>query len=213
MSVVQVLKETSQLRLLHTRIRDRNCSREDFIYYADRLNRQIIEEALTLLPVQEKIVITPTGAEYRGVESAVKICGVSVLRSGEAMEKGLREVCKSARIGKILIQRDEATKQPKLIYYNLPKDIDKRYVLLMDPMCATGGSACKAIEVLIGVGVLEEHIIFVNTISAPEGIRRVHASHPKIRIVTSAVDDGLNEEAYIVPGIGDFGDRYFGTDS
>lgn len=206
-----VLKETQQIRFLHTIIRNKDCPREDFIYYSDRLNRLLTEEALNILPMREKIVITPTGTEYRGLESAAKICGVSILRSAEAMEAGFRKVCKAARIGKILIQRNEETKQPKLIYVKLPEDIAERHVLLMDPMCATGGSAVTAIKVLLENGVPQDRIIFQNTIAAPEGIKRVFDAYPNVHMVTTAIDDGLNQKAYIVPGIGDFGDRYFGT--
>lgn len=127
------------------------------------------------------------------------------------METGLRAVCKSVRIGKILIQRDEATAQPKLFYVKLPRDIAERQVLLLDPMLATGGSILKAIEELIKCGVREDKIIFLNMVAAPEGIHAVFARYPNMLIVTSEIDAGLNEMKYILPGIGDFGDRYFGT--
>ena len=139
------------------------------------------------------------------------ICGVSIMRAGESMEQGLRDCCRSVRIGKILIQRDEETALPKLYYSKLPKDIDQRFCLLLDPMLATGGSANKAIEVLIDNGVKEERIIFINLVACPEGIEAVVTKFPKLKIVTAAVDAGLNERKYIIPGLGDFGCRYFGT--
>jgi uracil phosphoribosyltransferase len=116
-------------------------------------------------------------------------------------------IIRSVRIGKILIQRDEETAKPKLYYSRLPPDIKDRYCLLLDPMLATGGSANKAIEVLIDHGVHEERILFVNLICAPEGIDCVLKAHPKVKIVTAAVDQGLNEQKYIIPGLGDFGCR------
>lgn len=206
-----VLRETPQIRMLHTVIRDREMPRADFIFSADRLNRLLIEEGMNLLPMEQDMCITPTESVFDGLKPGARICGVSILRSGEAMEKGLRQVCKDIRIGKILIQRNEVTKQPKLIYVKLPEDIKERFVLLMDPMLATGGSACTAIDVLEKAGVPQEHIIFLNLIAAPEGLDVVLNQYPRVRIVTTMVDQGLNEHAYIVPGIGDFGDRYFGT--
>lgn len=127
------------------------------------------------------------------------------------MEQALRECCRSCRIGKILIQRDEETALPKLFYEKLPMDISNRFVLLLDPMLATGGSAIKAIQVLLTKGVPEERILFVNLICCPEGIENVMNAHPRIKIVTGAVDEGLDANKYIIPGLGDFGCRYFGT--
>jgi len=210
-SGVHILRATSQIKSMHTIIRDKNASREDFIFYSDRLIRLLVEEGLSYLPFREKTVTTPTGAEYKGVEFISKLCGVSIVRAGESMESGLREVCKAVRIGKILIQRSEKTAKPKLFYAKLPEDISQRHVLLLDPMLATGGTSLTAIEVLLQHGVLEEKITFLNLIAAPEGIKAVKEKHPKIRIVTTEIDSHLNEVKFIVPGIGDFGDRYFGT--
>jgi uracil phosphoribosyltransferase len=127
------------------------------------------------------------------------------------MEKAIRQVCEDIRIGKILIQRNEETAEPILFYSKLPKDIANRYVLLLDPMLATGGSVCKAIEVLKEKGVNEKKIIFINLISCPEGIKKVFKEFPNVKIVTGFIDKKLNSKAYILPGLGDFGDRYFGT--
>ena len=116
------------------------------------------------------------------------------------------------RIGKILIQRDEKTAEPHLLYSKLPPDIADRYCLLLDPMLATGGSVLCAIEVLLQAGVSADRIIFVNLIASPEGLANLQARFPQVRIVTGVIDEGLNEQKYIVPGLGDFGCRYFGTD-
>ena len=172
----------------------------------------MIEEALNFLPFFEKKIITPTDSEYNGTLFATKICGVSIVRAGESMEAGLRAVCKHIKIGKILIQRDEETAQAKLLYAKLPYDISTRSVLLLDPMLATGGTVNKAIDVLLKRGVAQEKIIFMNLIAAPEGIEKVFSDYPNITVVTSEIDDCLNEKKYIIPGIGDFGDRYFGTE-
>jgi len=119
-------------------IRDKKTERGDFIFYSNRIIRLLVEEGLNHLPTIEHTVTTPTGRPYDGVAFQGKICGVSIMRAGESMEQGLRDCCRSVRIGKILIQRDEETAQPKLFYDKLPEDIANRWVLLLDPMLATG---------------------------------------------------------------------------
>lgn len=190
-------------------IRDRNTVRSDFIFYADRIIRLLVEEGLNQLPVEAVQIDTPTGAVYSGVKFQGKICGVSIMRAGESMEQGLRDCCRSVRIGKILIQRDEETAQPKLFYDKLPADIANRYVFLLDPMLATGGSAAMAVDVLMERGVPPERILFLNLLAAPEGIRMFTEKYPKVTIITGAIDEALDEKKYITPGLGDFGDRYY----
>ncbi|KAI9098329.1 uracil phosphoribosyltransferase-domain-containing protein [Phlyctochytrium arcticum] len=209
---VVLLEQTSELKALMSIIRNKDTQRGDFIFYSDRVIRLLVEEALNHLPFVNKTVTTPMGAPYEGLAFKGQICGVSIMRAGEAMEQGLRDCCRSVRIGKILIQRDEETAQPKLFYAKLPPDTHERFCLLLDPMLATGGSANKAIEVLLNHGVTEEQIIFVNLICAPEGIAKVLEKYPRLKIVTAEIDAGLDENRYIVPGLGDFGCRYFGTD-
>eukprot|EP00164_Ancoracysta_twista_P002545 GFYU01003393.1.p1 GENE.GFYU01003393.1~~GFYU01003393.1.p1 ORF type:complete len:237 (-),score=65.60 GFYU01003393.1:309-1019(-) len=207
---VHVLRLSAQMKAIFTIIRDTKTSREDFIFYADRLIRNVVESGLAYLPYEDTTVGTPCG-EYEGMTFTGRLCGVSIVRAGESMEMALRQCCKKVRIGKILIQRDEATALPKLYYSKLPEDIANRYVLLLDPMLATGGSAAKAIEVLMEAGVKEERIIFLNVISCPEGLTWLTEKFPNLIVVTGEVDRCLDENKYIVPGIGDFGDRYFGT--
>lgn len=209
---VHLLPQTKQLRALHAIIRDRTTSREDFVFYSGRVIRLLIEAGLDLLPYEDHPVDTPVGRTYEGLRVAAPICGVSIVRAGDSMEVGLRAVCRSIRIGKILIQRDKVTKLPRLYYSALPPDIAQRHVLLLDPMLATGGTALAAIQVLLDAGVAEEQIIFVNLLTVPAGLRAVCDPYPNVKIVTSAIDEALNENAYMVPGIGDFGDRFFGTD-
>lgn len=126
------------LTLVYSMIRDKNTERGDFIFYSNRIIRLLVEEGLNHLPTVEHTVTTPVGRPYAGLMFQGKICGVSIMRAGEAMEQGLRDCCRSVRIGKILIQRDEETAQPKLFYDKLPEDISDRWVLLLDPMFATG---------------------------------------------------------------------------
>jgi uracil phosphoribosyltransferase len=209
---VHLLPQTNQLRALHTTIRDRAARRDDFVAHSERIIRRLIEVGLDLLPVERWEVQTPVGQTYDGLRLTRPICGVSVARAGESMERVLRDVCGPIRIGKILIQRDKTTKLPHLYYSLLPSDIAQSHVLLLDPMLATGGTALAAIQVLLEKGVPEDRIVFINLITVPAGITAVCQRHPTLRIVTSAIDERLNENAYMVPGIGDFGDRYFGTD-
>ena len=206
---VSLLPQTNQLVGLYSIIRDKDTARPDFIFYSDRIIRLLVEEGLNHLPVQKRDVMTHTGENFAGVDFLGKICGVSIVRAGESMEQGLRDCCRSVRIGKILIQRDEETALPKLFYEKLPEDISERYVFLLDPMLATGGSAIMATDVLIKRGVKAERIFFLNLICSKEGIDKYHAAFPDVRIVTGALDKGLNEQKYLVPGLGDFGDRYY----
>lgn len=136
-----------------------------------------------------------------------KICGVPIIRAGEAMESALRSCCREVRIGKILIQRDEKTAIAKLYYSKLPEDIATRWVFLLDPMLATGSSAIKAIEVLVAAGVPESRIIFLNLMAAPFGIEAVLSVYPAMKIITACVDEGLDDNKYLISGCGDFGDR------
>ncbi|KAE8212125.1 hypothetical protein CF319_g3734 [Tilletia indica] len=203
------LPQTNQLNACLTIIRDQKTPREQFIFYSDRIIRLLVEEGLNHLPTNPLTIQTPTGLPYTGVSFQGRICGVSILRAGEAMEAGLRECCRSVRIGKILIQRDEETAKPKLFYAKLPEDIKERWVLLLDPMLATGGSALQAIKVLIDHGVKAERILFLNLVASPEGLEAIYKEFPEVRTISGWVDEGLDEKSYIIPGLGDFGDRYF----
>ncbi|KAD3641122.1 hypothetical protein E3N88_30346 [Mikania micrantha] len=200
-----------QIRGMHTLIRDAKTRKHDFVFYADRLIRLVVEHGLGHLPFTEKQIITPTESIYTGVVFCKRLCGVSIIRSGESMENALRACCKGIKIGKVLIQREGNGRQ--LIYEKLPKDIASRQVLLLDPVLASGcDSAMEAISLLLNKGVSESNIIFLNLIAAPEGIRAVCKQYPRLKIVTSEIDAGLNEHSRVIPGMGQFGDRYFGTD-
>lgn len=210
-SNVHLLPQTNQLRAMHTTIRDKHVSREDFVFYSHRIIRLLLETAMDLLPFDKHEVTTPVGETYTGLEATSRLCAVPVLRAGESMEFELQQMHPGICIGKILIQRDQETKLPRLYYAKLPEDIATRHVLLLEPMLATGGSALAAIKVLIDAGVPEGNLVFVNFLASPEGLHAVHGTYPKLPIVTSSIEDRLNDNAFMVPGIGDFGDRYFGT--
>ncbi|XP_031260132.1 uridine kinase-like protein 5 isoform X2 [Pistacia vera] len=210
-SNVFVIFSTFQLRGMHTLIRDAKTKKHDFVFYADRLIRLVVEHGLGHLPFTEKQVITPTGSVYTGVVFCKRLCGVSIIRSGESMENALRACCKGIKIGKILIH-GEGINGRQLIYQKLPTDISSRHVLLLDPILASGNSAVKAISLLLSKGVPESNIIFLNLIAAPQGIHAVCKKFPKLKIVTSEIDASLDEHDRVLPGMGEFGDRYFGTE-
>ncbi|KAK4477360.1 hypothetical protein RD792_016581 [Penstemon davidsonii] len=173
---------------------------------------QVVEHGLGHLPFTEKQIITPTGSVYSGVVFCKRLCGVSVIRSGESMENALRACCKGIKIGKILIHKEvKNDQQLQLIYEKLPSDIASRHVLLLDPVLATGNSAVKVISVLLSKGVAESNIIFLNLIAAPQGIHAVCTKFPRLKIVTSEIDMSVNSDMHVIPGMGEFGDRYFGT--
>lgn len=172
----------------------------------------MIEFALNFLPTTPRTVVTSVDSEtYSGLQFAGKIVGVSIIRAGEAMETALRSCCRNVRLGKILVQRDENTAEPHYYMAKLPTDIAERHVLLMDPMLATGGTACMAVRKILEEGVIQKKIIFVTVVAAPEGIAKLLTEFPDITLCTGRVACSLNEKKYIRMGPGDFGDRYFGT--
>ncbi|XP_017570230.1 uridine-cytidine kinase-like 1a isoform X3 [Pygocentrus nattereri] len=190
---LSVMESTPQVRGLHTIIRNKDTSRDEFIFYSKRLMRLLIEHALSFLPS--------------------KITGVSVLRAGETMEPALRAVCKDVRIGKILIQTNLDSGEPELHYLRLPKDISEDHVILMDSTVSTGAAAMMAIRVLLDHDVQEENILLVSLLMAELGVHSVAYAFPRVKIITTAVDKSLDDFLHVIPGIGDFGDRYFGTDA
>uniref|UniRef100_A0A3Q2KTN6 Uracil phosphoribosyltransferase homolog n=1 Tax=Equus caballus TaxID=9796 RepID=A0A3Q2KTN6_HORSE len=166
---LKLLPMNDQIRELQTIIRDKTASRGDFMFSADRLIRLVVEEGLNQLPYKECMVTTPTGYKYDGVKFEKGNCGVSIMRSGEAMEQGLRDCCRSIRIGKILIQSDEETQRAKVYYAKFPPDIYRRKVLLMYPILSTGNTVIEAVKVLIEHGVQPSVIILLSLFSTPHG--------------------------------------------
>lgn len=204
------------IKALFSVIRDSKCDRKTYNVYCDRLCTILAEEGIAhLKTVRDTKVATPCGV-YEGlaVPAYETMCAVSIMRSGDILLEALRKIAVGISVGKILMQRDEDDegKRPKLYYSKLPETIaDCRSVLLVDPMLATGGSAVLAIKVLVDAGVKEDNILFLVVVAAPEGIEAVHKAYPGVRIVAAEIDKCLNEDKYIVPGLGDFGDRYYGT--
>ncbi|XP_061785559.1 uridine-cytidine kinase-like 1 isoform X1 [Nerophis lumbriciformis] len=211
---LSVLKSTPQVRGMHTIIRNKETNRDEFIFYSKRLMRLLIEHALSFLPLKPVSVETPQGGVYDGMWlSGKRITGVSILRAGETMEQALTAVCKDIRLGKILIQTNHDTGEPELHYLRLPKDISEDYVILMDSTVSTGAAALMAVRVLLDHDVPEDKIFLLSLLMAEMGVHSVAYAFPKVRIITTAVDKEVNEHFHIIPGIGNFGDRYFGTDA
>lgn len=210
---LKVLPSTAQIRGLHTFIRNCNTRRDEFIFYSKRLIRLVIEYSLSLLPYESVSIKTPQGVQYDGKRCTVKkICGVSILRAGETMEAALTEVCKDIRVGKILIQTSPESGEAELYYLRLPKDIRDYRVILMDATVATGAAAMMAIRVLLDHDVKEENINLVSLLMAEQGVHTIAYAFPQVKIITTAVDPEINDKFHVLPGIGNFGDRYFGTE-
>lgn len=199
----KILESTEPIRELQTIIRNKETSRSDFVFYADRLIRLVVEEGLNQLPYAETTITTPTGAQYEGLKFLKGNCGVSIVRSGEAMESGLRDCCRSIRIGKILVQKDEETHEARVVYAKFPDDISCRKVLLMYPIMSTGNTCVKAIQVLKENGVRESNIVLLNLFSTPQAASVVVAAFPSMMVLTSEVHP-------VAPN--HFGQKYFGTD-
>lgn len=191
-----------QIRELQTVIRDKTTSRGDFKFFADRLIRLVVEEGLNKLPIERVDVKTPTGHIFTGIRYLKGNCGVAVIRGGESMEQGLRDCCRSIRIGKILIENDENHKA-RVLYDKLPPDIAERKVLLLYPIMSTGMAVLESVKLLISYGVKEENIILLNLFSRPKAAQLLNLKFPKLTAITSDINK-------IIPN--HFNHRYFGTD-
>ena len=166
-------------------------------------------EATRNLPTQEVLVETPVAVAKCKMLAGKKLAIVPILRAGLGMVDALVDLIPSAKIGHIGLYRDPETHEPVEYYCKLPEDIGNRVTFVVDPMLATGGSAVAAIDFLKKHGC--RNIIMMNVIGCPEGIKRVQEAHPDVEMYLAACDERLNEHAYIVPGLGDAGDRIFGT--
>ena len=189
-------------------LRDAETPPETFRRMAVRISLLLAAEATRDVPADSVTVRTPLGpAEARRVRNGVVV--VPVLRAGLGMLDAVLELLPNARVGHIGLQRDEMTAVASRYYSKLPADLAGSFVLMIDPMLATGGSAVAALDLLRAAGAREVRMICI--VAAPEGIALVEQHHPSVHIYTPAVDQGLNDHKFIVPGLGDFGDRLYGT--
>jgi len=210
---VHILRTNHQIESIMTMLRDSTTSRTDLSFYSDRLSRLLLEDALNLLPTLPSIINTPTNSIYDGLCITKKIAAASIMRAGDVMLDALKSVCKDCPIIKILIQSNEK-KEPQLFYYKLPKNpLSEHFILVLDPMLGTGASLIMAIRLLLDHNIPQENIIFVTFVASKAGLHNVLYTYPRLKIVTCSVDKKLNDKGFLVPGLGNFGDRYFGTTS
>lgn len=191
-----------------TRLRDKNTTVKEFRELVNEIALLMGYEATRDLELKDKEVETPI-TKTIGKEISKEIAVVPILRAGLGMVDALMSLIPSAKIGHIGLYRDHDTAQPVEYYCKLPPDIDKRIVIVVDPMLATGGSSAAAIDFIKKRGATDIRLMCV--IAAPEGVEYMQKAHPDVDIYCGALDEKLNDDKYIVPGLGDAGDRLFGT--
>ena len=190
-------------------LRDKRTSSKQFRELVEEISTLMAYEAMRDLPLKEVEVETPLIKSKFKMIAGKKLAIVPILRAGLGMVDGILALVPSARVGHIGLYRDEETLEPHEYYCKLPADVADRQVILLDPMLATGGSASAAVQFIKDKGCTS--IKLMNIIAAPEGIARVQKDHPDVDIYCGCLDEGLNENGYILPGLGDAGDRIFGT--
>ncbi len=190
-------------------LRNKNTSVKEFRELVGEISGLMCYEATRNLPTREIEVNTPVATAKCRVLAGKKLAIVPILRAGLGMVDSIVDLIPSAKIGHIGLYRDPETHMPVEYYCKLPEDIEHRQVYVVDPMLATGGSAIAAIDFLKKRGC--KNIIMMNIIGCPEGVKAVQAAHPDVELYLAACDEKLNDHAYIVPGLGDAGDRIFGT--
>jgi uracil phosphoribosyltransferase len=190
-------------------LRDRNTNHKEFRALVEELAMLLAFEATRDLRTREVEVETPLARTRGKTISGFELAVVPILRAGLGMEPGITKLMPTARVGHVGIWRDPDTLNPVTYYVKLPEDIAQREVMILDPMLATGGSASECVRLIKERGA--RRFKFMCLIAAPEGIARLHRDHPDVEIYTAAVDERLNDHGYILPGLGDAGDRLFGT--
>jgi uracil phosphoribosyltransferase len=190
-------------------LRDRETPTVHFRKLANEVTLLLTYEATKDLPTEHVEIETPLEQMVAERIAGKKVAVCPVLRAGVGMLDGVLSLVSSARVGFIGLYRDEETLQPVEYFVKLPGELDQRDVIVLDPMLATGNSSVAAIETVKKAGA--RSVMLVCLVAAPEGIEHVHKQHPEVQIVTAAVDRGLNEKGFIVPGLGDAGDRLYGT--
>ncbi len=192
-----------------TGMRDKNTGSKDFRELLEEITILMGYELTRDLPLEDKEIETPVARMTAKVIAGKKLAIVPILRAGLGMVDGLLNLIPVARVGHIGLYRDPETHEPVEYYCKLPADIEERTIIVCDPMLATGGSASDAISKLKARGC--SNIRLLCLVAAPEGVRKMQQDHPDVDIFCASLDDHLNEHAYIIPGLGDAGDRLFGT--
>jgi uracil phosphoribosyltransferase len=192
-----------------TLMRDENTPTAVFRQLLREISQLLAYEVTRELPMTTKRIRTPLAEIDSPALEGRKLALVSILRAGNGLLDGMLELIPSARVGFVGLYRDEETLQPVQYYFKVPTELDERLVIAVDPMLATGNSSVAAIDLLKKAGAT--NIRFLCLLAAPEGVARMKEAHPDVPIVTAALDEKLNEKGYIVPGLGDAGDRMYGT--
>ncbi|SFR14033.1 uracil phosphoribosyltransferase [Poseidonocella sedimentorum] len=192
-----------------TIMREKSTSTAVFRQLLREISQLLAYEITRELPMTTKPIETPMEAMDAPTLDGKKLALISILRAGNGLLDGVLELIPSARVGFVGLYRDEETLQPVQYYYKVPEALEDRVVIAVDPMLATGNSSAAAVQLLKDSGA--KNIRFLCLLAAPEGVARMKEAHPDVPIVTAALDDGLNDLGYIMPGLGDAGDRMFGT--
>jgi uracil phosphoribosyltransferase len=192
-----------------TLMRDKGTSTAEFRRLLHEITQLLAYEITRELPLTQTTVETPMETMESPILAGKKLALVSILRAGNGMLDGVLELVPSARVGFVGLYRDEETLQPVQYYFKVPKELQDRMVIAVDPMLATGNSSVAAIDLLKEAGAT--NIRFLCLLAAPEGVARMKEAHPDVQIVTASLDRELNDKGYIMPGLGDAGDRMFGT--
>jgi len=190
-------------------MRDKRTTTKEFRELVSEVSMLMAYEVTRDMPLKDVEIETPIAISHSKVLAGKKLALVPILRAGLGMVDGMLNLLPMAKVGHIGLYRDPKTLEPVEYYCKLPEDAEEREIVLLDPMLATGGSASAAVTFLKQRGI--KAIKFMCLIAAPEGIRRLHRDHPDVPIFCAALDEKLNDHAYIVPGLGDAGDRLFGT--
>lgn len=192
-----------------TIIRNKDCGTREFREVVNEIAELMVYEVCRDMPLEDIEVETPVATAVEKRLAGKKVVVVPILRAGLGMVDGVLELLPAAKVGHIGMYRDEETLQPHEYFVKMPDHLDKREMIIVDPMLATGGSAIAAVNALKKRGA--KSIRFVCLVAAPEGVKALREAHPDIDVYAAALDDHLNENGYIVPGLGDAGDRLFGT--
>ena len=213
---LSIFNQNKTVEYLMSFLRDKTLSCPQFRYYADRVIRVLLESVIAKEYLKIVIKESPLGT-YEALETEVPLdnfCAVTILRAGNSFMNELLYLFPGISLGQILIQRNEESKEKEPIFYfsKLPKDIQNMKVLLCDPMVGTGGSLCCALQNLKEKGVKEENVIIVSLIGCYQGVEKIYGSFPKVKMILGFLDEKMIPNTkYIAPGLGDFGDRYYGT--
>lgn len=197
--------------LLITKLRDKNTTIAEFRLTANTVAHILAQEAFNHIDIESIDIETPLQGFVTGSCFKKETVLVPILRAGITLLPAFLHYFPQAKIAVVGCKRDEITKQPHIYYSNLPELNNQQQIIILDPMIATGGTAVATISILKDAGIKEEQILFANIISSPEGINAVKTQFPHIDILTVARDEYLTKDKFIFPGIGDFGDRFFGT--